>query len=121
MGEANGNATEAARIAGYKGDTHQLQVMGSENLLKPVISAALAKRQEDDPLVAGREVRQRFWTRVMAGEEGDESRNPMGNRLRASELLAKTGGDFGPKGGKDDPNEMTVRVIRCDIVNAPQS
>lgn len=37
------NATEAARLAGYKGNDHTLQVIGSENLLKPVIREEIDK------------------------------------------------------------------------------
>lgn len=46
MGEARGNATEAARIAGYKGNGRALQVMGAQNLSKPIIAAAIAERQQ---------------------------------------------------------------------------
>jgi hypothetical protein len=41
LGAANGNATEAAKLAGYKGNRHTLQAIGSENLSKPVISEAI--------------------------------------------------------------------------------
>ena len=36
-----GNATEAARRAGYKGNDKTLQSVGTENLLKPVIQGAI--------------------------------------------------------------------------------
>ena len=35
------NSTESAAIAGYKGNRHMLQVIGSENMSKPVIKAAI--------------------------------------------------------------------------------
>jgi len=35
LGEAKGNATEAARIAGYKGNEITLAAVGAENLRKP--------------------------------------------------------------------------------------
>src|SRR6187399_566616 len=38
LGEANGNATEAARIAGYKGNDDTLKVVGHENITKPYIA-----------------------------------------------------------------------------------
>ncbi len=41
-----GNATEAARQAGYKGNDNTLRSIGTENLAKPAISRAIAKRQE---------------------------------------------------------------------------
>lgn len=43
LGAANGNATEAARLAGYSGNSKTLQVIGSENLSKPLIKARIAK------------------------------------------------------------------------------
>lgn len=41
-----GNATEAARKAGYKGNDKTLGQVGSENLKKPGIARAIAKKQE---------------------------------------------------------------------------
>lgn len=38
LGEARGNATEAARMAGYKGNDVTLASVGAENLRKPQIS-----------------------------------------------------------------------------------
>ena len=43
-GAVNLNATEAAARAGYKGNRHQLQVIGAENLSKPMIRAEIDKR-----------------------------------------------------------------------------
>jgi phage terminase small subunit len=84
-----GNATAAARAAGYKCPDPQ----GRENLRKPTIAAALAE------LMAGREAsdiatieeRQRFWSAVLRGEE---TQADMRDRLKASELLGKAQGDF---------------------------
>lgn len=42
----NMNATEAARRAGYKGNDHQLGVVGAENLAKPGIRETIDKRLE---------------------------------------------------------------------------
>ncbi len=42
----NMNATEAARRAGYKGNDKTLQVVGSENLAKPMVREAIDKRLE---------------------------------------------------------------------------
>lgn len=91
MGEAAGNATEASRLAGYRGNRKTLQVVGAENLSKPIIAAAIAERQESDPLIATREERQQFWSNVLRGKEPGAS---MPDRLKASELLGKSGGDF---------------------------
>lgn len=115
MGEACGNATEAARRAGYKGNDVTLASVGRENLGKPQITAAIAQRQEADPAVATRQERQAFWTRAMRGEatfviDGKERTVPvaMKDRLKASELLGKTGGDFIDR----QEGNLTIRVVR---------
>ena len=91
MGEAVGNATEAASIAGYKGNRRTLEAVVRQNLGNPRIKEMIEQAQRDDPLIATREERQRFWTRVMNGLEGDAK---MPDRLKASELLGKASADF---------------------------
>lgn len=46
-GPAKGNATEAARLAGYKGNDGTLGSVGGENLKKPAIQAALARLHDE--------------------------------------------------------------------------
>ncbi len=90
---ATGNATEAARQAGYRKPDPQ----GAENLGKPRIVEALETlRQETTAAAAAdREERQAFWTSVMRGEpDADGTRPTIRDRLRASELLGKAQGDF---------------------------
>src|SRR5690606_33384313 len=53
MGAARGNATEAARLAGYSPKTAYAQ--GSRLLKDAEIQAAIAERQQSDPLVMTRE------------------------------------------------------------------
>lgn len=89
MGAAAGNATEAARLAGYKGNNETLAQVGAENIRKPYIAQELRARANKDPLIATREDRQRFWTEVM--ESGGVE---MKDRLRASEILGKSQADF---------------------------
>lgn len=43
----NMNATEAARRAGYKGNDKTLQVVGAQNLLKPIVKAEIDARLAD--------------------------------------------------------------------------
>lgn len=43
-GPSKGNATDAARRAGYKGSDGTLQSVGAANVLKPVIADAIASR-----------------------------------------------------------------------------
>ncbi len=87
----DGNATAAARAAGYKGDDVTLATVGAENLRKPQIAAAIAARQapKTAAVIASREDRQAFWTSVMQDITLDWQ-----HRLKASELLAKSGADF---------------------------
>ncbi|MBQ7262840.1 MAG: terminase small subunit [Synergistaceae bacterium] len=84
-----GNATEAAIKAGYSPKT--ARSIGQENLTKPDIIRAIKERETERlrPAIASREERQRFWTRIM-NDAGEETRD----RLRASELLGKSNGDF---------------------------
>lgn len=93
MGVAAGNGTEAARLAGYKGNDVTLCAVGSQNLRNPQIRKAIDERAEEDPKIATREQRQKFWTEVMLGT-GDNGFVEMRDRLKASELLGKTHGDF---------------------------
>jgi phage terminase small subunit len=47
ISECRGNGTEAAARAGYRGDRHQLGVIASENLRKPLIVAAVRRRARE--------------------------------------------------------------------------
>lgn len=90
---ACGNATEAARLAGYK----KPHVQGSQNLEKLSIQAALTALTEEvaSKRIATAQERQEFWTAVMRADEGYEAE--MKDRLKASELLGKTQTDFAPE------------------------
>lgn len=88
-----GNATDAARKAGYQGNDATLAQVGYENLRKPEVREAIRARNQDlAPLVATRLERQEFWTRVM----NDDSAKAV-DRLRASELLGRSEADFTEK------------------------
>ena len=52
IGPANGNATKAAKIAGYKGNDHTLEVIGAENLRKPEIASRVRARVEQAAMSA---------------------------------------------------------------------
>lgn len=67
-----GNATEAAKRAGYK--ERSAQQIGAENLLKPVIIAYIAERQKqiDDARIADAAEVQRFYSAVLRGEIKDQ-------------------------------------------------
>ena len=82
-----GNATEAARIAGYSAAS----VEGHRLLRNPKVRKAIAQREiiTTRQHIATREERQAFWTQVMADPAED-----LKHRLKASELLGKSQADF---------------------------
>ena len=86
-----GNATEAARLAGYSDKT--ARVIGTENLSKPAISEYIAGRRAeiDKTLIADSDEVLRFYSAVMRGEVKaqfgfDAS---LGDRLKAGDSLMK--------------------------------
>lgn len=96
-----GNATEAAKLAGYSEKT--ARQIGTENLAKPYISEYIAERQkklEDKRIADISEVLQ-FFTSVMRGEIKDQfDFNPsLSDRLSAGKELMKRyeKGDDGKK------------------------
>ena len=94
-----GNATEAARKAGYS-EKSSRQV-GSENLSKPYIKAYIDERlkeMEAKRIASGEEVLQ-YLTSVMRGEIRDqfELDPSLQDRTKAAELLGKRHGLFKDK------------------------
>lgn len=85
----NGNATQAALAAGYSPKTAYRT--GADLLKNPQIVSAIKAKQTSvyAPLIANREKRQIFWTQMMENPRTKDT-----DRLRASELLAKSEGDF---------------------------
>lgn len=86
-----GNATEAARRAGYSKKT--AAVIGTENLIKPNIKQYIDERLkeiEDERIADGKEVLQ-YLTKVMRGEEKDQFGldASLQDRTKAAELLGK--------------------------------
>lgn len=89
MGACLGNATESYAQA-YKQKNRRVAGVEGHNLLKrPKIRAAFEARIRKDPIVATREERQKFWTSFMHDEKKADA-----IRLRGSELLGKSQGDF---------------------------
>lgn len=85
----SGNATEAAAKAGYSAKTAYSQ---GERLLRNVeVRKAIAGREQKESRkrIASRQQRQEFWTDIMGNDDAE-----MKDRLRASELLGKSEGDF---------------------------
>lgn len=87
----SGNATKAAIAAGYSTRTSYAQ--GCRLLKNAEVREALASlaAKVESVAIADATERRQFWSRVMRGEvDGFDSKD----RLKASELLGKTAGDF---------------------------
>lgn len=100
LGEAKMNATQAARIAGYK----HPEAQGAENLrkLRPWIDEVMSKRHSD--AIATQEEIQQFFTAVVRGEVKEEVVSSNGkvlevpastkDRLKAAECMGRAYGMF---------------------------
>lgn len=99
----NGNATDAARLAGYSKKT--CYSIGNENLKKPEITAALREKEKEiqDKNIARQEEVLTYLTSIMRGEQSENVLIGIGNgkqkiakikvsakdRIKAAELLGK--------------------------------
>ena len=97
---ATGNATEAARRAGYKGNNRTLQVVGSENLSKPIIRKVIGNQLD---ILKPEEVLQNL-TRIANSNVEFKSSEV----VKANELIGKQHKLFDSKSA--DPE------IACDTV-----
>ncbi|MEQ1897732.1 MAG: terminase small subunit [Vicinamibacterales bacterium] len=80
LGDAAGNATRAAALAGYS--LKSARRIGTRLSSEFHIQHAIDERTWRDPGVWTREQRQQFWTRI-----ANDPETPMRERLKASELL----------------------------------
>jgi hypothetical protein len=87
MGKCAGNATAAAKAAGYSPKT--AASIASRLLRKVNIQQGIAARVAADPDVYDKDKLQRFWTAVITAH-GEHDDADLGHRLRASELLGKS-------------------------------
>lgn len=104
-----GNATEAAIKAGYSKKT--AKETGYENLTKPHLQQYIAEKQkelESSRMADMEEVRE-FWTETMRNKE-----NAMKDRLKASEMIARTSGAFLDKVEMQTTGEQTITVTIVD-------
>lgn len=83
-------AAEAARLAGYRGDNHD--VIGAQNLVK--LSAYIKDRDKllETPRIADMLEVNEFWTKIMRSDEEKTA-----DRIKASELRARCAGAFTDK------------------------
>lgn len=87
----DGNGVDACRKAEYKGNAATLGVQAHRLMRKPEVKLAIQKRTQVDleRFILTREERQELWSRTALNEDV-----PMGERLKASELLGKSQADF---------------------------
>lgn len=105
-----GNATEAAKRAGYK--EKAAYAMGAENLKKPQISAYIAERQkqiEDSRIANIKEVLE-FYSSVLRGEIKDQfdMDASLSDRLAAGRELMK-------RYEKADEQKARVRLLNAQV------
>jgi len=115
----DGNATAAARKAGYTGSDLVIQGTGCRLLKNPKVARALAlraKAEAPNKNVASRAERQVMWSNLMKNE--DEAASV---RLKASELLGKSEGDFVDrlKMEEDHTVNITINVIKPGVAPLP--
>lgn len=91
VGKAEGNATEAARLAGYSGDDATLSVAGAKLVRNGKVADAIedARKPRTRRAILTREQRQELLTEF-ANDEDVEKRD----RIKAIEVLGKMQGDF---------------------------
>lgn len=114
----NGNATEAAKTAGYS--EKNAGRIGGQLMNNPRIIAAIQAREKErnEIAIATREERQKLFTEIM--RDRDENTK---DRLRACELLGKSEGDFierqevtGKNGAPllpGEPLEINIQIVDC--------
>lgn len=121
-----GNATEAARRAGYSEDS--ARQIGVENLTKPSISEYISARMEEEAKkrVADANEVIEFYTAVMRGEVKDQFGldASLSDRLKAGDSLMKRyaagGYKFGETKREEDALSKALReeAERIEIENA---
>lgn len=106
-----GNASEAARRAGYKSDT--AAEMGSENLKKPHISAYIRERMQstEEKRVASADEVLQFYSAVMRGEVKDQFGldASLSDRINAGKELMKRHAAAENSKGSDVPRIIDRR------------
>jgi phage terminase small subunit len=112
LGEAKGNGTAAARIAGYKGNDKQLGVMASQNLAKPSIASRVRARVESAAMNANEVLQELALVAKLPHQDDPKS---VQNKVRALELLGKHHKLFTDKvehSGSIDINKVKAEVER---------
>lgn len=98
-GPALGNATEAARMAGYRGGERACSARGAECLANELVKAAIEERTaavRSEAVMSSYE-RQVWLTKVMRGETDGDSKPGWRERLSACDQLNKMQGSYTEK------------------------
>lgn len=108
MGEAAGNGTKAAEIAGYKARSKTaLAQQAHYTLKKPKVRQELEERVKSDPLVASRQEIQHWLTKIVRGEDVLDALAK--DRIKSAELILKTRGELLDR--REEKTESTVRYV----------
>lgn len=114
----SGNATDAARKAGYS--KNALRSIGQENLTKPDIKAYIAQLvdEQDKRRVADAKEVLEFYSAVMRGEVKDQFGldASLTDRLKAGDALMKRYAAGGSKKNETEDDPIT-RSLKEDISN----
>ncbi len=116
VGEAQGNATQAARLAGYSGDDPTLAVAGAKLIRNGKVAEAIeaARKPRTRRAILTRDERQALLTEF-ANDAGAEVKD----RIKAIEVLGKMQGDFIEKHEVEHRGAMVVRVVMPDNGRGP--
>lgn len=89
-----GNASEACKLAGYKGNNHN--TIGAQNLAKLSKFIKVRLEEKNKERIASQDEVLEYLTRVMRGQEKDQFDldASLQDRTRAAELLGKRYGTF---------------------------
>lgn len=109
-----GNATEACKMAGYKGKN--LKVVGAQNLTKLNLFIKEKMNKKDNERIASQDEVLEYLTNVMRGKEKDAFGldASLQDRTKCAELLGKRYGTFVDK--KDITGNGTINVTIVDDV-----
>lgn len=124
LGEAMGNATEAARLAGYKGNEITLAAVGAENLRKPQISKLLSERvaraamTADEVLDELTRIAKTDWQQfvdIQTGRNGEVigATLQLKDKLKALELLGRYHKLFAERHEHSGPGGGPIRTVNA--------
>ncbi len=113
-GICNGNATESACKAGYKGSRAQLQVMGAENILKPVVVKAMDEKYAENEAEIEYDLNEWRKDVIDTKTRAKTAKNYVAEQ-RAQEMMAKHIGSY-----EADNAQQAVKT-QIGIVLTPQA